>query len=96
MSIPASVKSEVDAFRKEMPGLSDWDDKRIYRALKSDNPNLVWSEVDNEVSQRKKINTNPDYMNGFKEWFDWGIDEEDALLSEKDTQWDLFQQQEGI
>ena len=27
---------------------------------------------------------------------DWGIDEEDALLSEKDTQWDLFQQQEGI
>ena len=34
MSIPASVKSEVDAFRKEMPGLSDWDDKRIYRALK--------------------------------------------------------------
>ena len=78
MSIPASVKSEVDAFRKEMPGLSDWDDKRRYRALKSDNPNLVWSEVDNEVSQRKKINTNPDYMNGFKEWFDWGIDEDSA------------------
>ena len=27
---------------------------------------------------------------------DWGINESDATMSEKDTQWDLFQQQEGI
>ena len=78
MPIPIDVKNEIDTFRSERPSLGDWDDERIYRALKRKNPNLAWGEVDSKTKVKKEANTNPSYMNGFKEWFDYGIDENSA------------------
>ena len=45
-TIPPNVKNEIDTFRSEMPSLADWDDERIYRTLKKENPNLIWNEYD--------------------------------------------------
>ena len=78
MPIPVDVKNEIDTFRSERPNLGDWDDERIYRALKRKNPNLAWGEVDSKTKAKKEANTNPSYMNGFKEWLDYGIDENSA------------------
>ena len=78
MPIPVDIKNEIDTFRSKKPAFGDWDDERIYRVLKRKNPNLAWDEVDSKAKAKKKANTNPSYMNGFKEWFDYGIDENSA------------------
>jgi len=78
MPVPADIRNEIDTFRSERPSLANWDDERIYRSLKRKNPNLAWSEVDSKAKKKKEANINPSYMNGFKEWFDYGIDENSA------------------
>lgn len=81
----ATVNEYLEKLRQENPQLRSITDFDLYRTLKDQDENMPsWESVDASLSKAKRtknkheLKQNPDFLNSFFDWTDWGINESSA------------------